>query len=68
VALSCLGVEARARRRGVGRALTRAAVHAAVAEGARRAFLQVEESNEVALELYADLGFTPAERYHYRQR
>ena len=68
VALSCLAVDRRVRRRGVGRALTRAAIDAAVGHGARRAFLQVEESNDAALELYADLGFTPAERYHYRQR
>jgi ribosomal protein S18 acetylase RimI-like enzyme len=68
VALSCLAVDARARRRGIGRALTRAALQEAVQRGASRAFLQVEESNEVAIEMYSDLGFTPAERYHYRQR
>jgi ribosomal protein S18 acetylase RimI-like enzyme len=68
VALSCLAVDARARRRGIGRALTRAALHEAVQRGARRAFLQVEESNEAAIEMYSDLRFTPAERYHYRQR
>lgn len=68
VALSCLAVDRRVRRRGVGRALTRAAIDAGVQHGAQRAFLQVEESNEAALDLYADLGFTPAERYHYRQR
>ena len=68
VALACLAVEARSRRRGIGRALTRAALAEAVARGARRAFLQVEESNEAAVEMYTRLGFTPAERYHYRQR
>jgi ribosomal protein S18 acetylase RimI-like enzyme len=68
VALACLAVDARARRRGIGRALTRAALHEAVQRGARRAFLQVEESNEAAIEMYSDLRFTPAERYHYRQR
>jgi N-acetylglutamate synthase len=68
VALACLAVDVRARRRGIGRALTRAALHAAVQQGARRAFLQVEESNEPAIEMYSSLGFTPAERYHYRQR
>ncbi|GAA2728868.1 GNAT family N-acetyltransferase [Cellulomonas aerilata] len=68
VALSCLAVDSRSRRRGIGRALTRAALHEAVRRGARQAFLQVEESNQVAIEMYADLGFTPAERYHYRQR
>ena len=68
VGLSCLAVAARARRRGIGRALTRAALAEAAARGARRAFLQVEESNEAAVEMYTRLGFTPAERYHYRQR
>ncbi|WP_298457978.1 GNAT family N-acetyltransferase [uncultured Cellulomonas sp.] len=67
-ALACLAVDARARRRGIGRALTRAALHAASELGARRAFLQVEESNDAAIQMYASLGFTPAERYHYRQR
>ena len=68
VALACLAVDVRARRRGIGRALTRAALAEAVEHGARRAFLQVEESNEPAIEMYGRLGFTPAERYHYRQR
>lgn len=68
VGLSCLAVAANARRRGIGRALTRAALAEAGARGARRAFLQVEESNEAGVELYSRLGFTPAERYHYRQR
>ena len=68
VALSCLAVDTRARRRGIGRALSRAALHEAVQAGARRAFLQVEESNDPAIEMYSRLGFTPAERYHYRQR
>ncbi len=68
VALSCLAVDVRARRRGIGRALTRAALHEAAQRGARRAFLQVEESNDVAIQMYSSLGFTPAERYHYRQR
>ncbi len=68
VALSCLAVDARRRRRGIGRALTRAALAEARTRGARRAFLQVEEANEAAVEMYTGLGFTPAERYHYRQR
>ena len=49
VGLSCLAVAVHARRRGVGRALTRAALAEAVSHGARRAFLQVEESNEAAV-------------------
>lgn len=68
VGLSCLTVAASARGRGIGRALTRDALRIAVDGGARRAFLQVEESNEAAIALYETLGFAPAERYHYRQR
>jgi len=68
VGLSCLVVEPRARRRGLGRALTVEALHAAAARGATRAFLQVEVENTAAATLYARLGFRPATRYHYRQR
>lgn len=67
VALSCLQVVPAARRRGLGRALTLAALADAVGRGARRAFLQVEADNTAALRLYAALGFTPAHRYAYRE-
>lgn len=66
VALSCLQVAPAARRRGVGRALTRQALALAADGGARRAFLQVEAENTAALRLYATLGFRPAHRYAYR--
>ncbi|MDM0010794.1 GNAT family N-acetyltransferase, partial [Variovorax sp. J22R203] len=66
VALSCLQVAPAARRRGVGRALTRQALALAADGGARRAFLQVEAENTAALRLYAALGFRPAHRYAYR--
>ncbi|QTE28711.1 GNAT family N-acetyltransferase [Pengzhenrongella sicca] len=68
VGLSCLCVDAGARRRGLGRALTLEALRVAASRGARRAFLQVEESNEAAIALYEELGFAPAARYVYRQR
>ncbi|MGV8967160.1 MAG: GNAT family N-acetyltransferase [Cellulomonas sp.] len=68
VGLSCLTVAPAARRRGVGRALTLDALRIAAAGGARHAFLQVAEANTSAIALYEVLGFTPAERYHYRQR
>ncbi|RYV50140.1 GNAT family N-acetyltransferase [Pengzhenrongella frigida] len=68
VGLACLTVEPSVRGRGIGRALTRDALRVAATGGTRRAFLQVEESNEAAIALYEGLGFTPAERYHYRQR
>lgn len=68
VGLSCLTVTPEARRRGVGRELTLDALRIAAGDGTRHAFLQVEESNAAAIALYEVLGFTPAERYHYRQR
>ncbi|MBD3778640.1 MAG: GNAT family N-acetyltransferase [Micrococcales bacterium] len=68
VGLSCLVVAPEARRRGIGRLLTRAALAAAAGAGARRAFLQVEVSNAGAADLYAAEGFRPAERYAYWQR
>lgn len=65
--LSCLAVDPGERRRGLGRALTAAALDEAVRAGARRAFLQVEAGNAGAARLYAGLGFRPAERYAYRE-
>ena len=66
-ALSCLAVAPTARGRGLGRALTLAALELARRHGARRAFLPVEADNAVAARLYAGLGFTPAQRYAYRE-
>lgn len=67
-ALSCLQVAGGARRRGLGRALTLAALGAATERGASRAFLQVEATNDAARALYAGLGFVPAHRYAYRRQ
>ncbi|MFS0703829.1 GNAT family N-acetyltransferase [Cellulomonas sp. 179-A 9B4 NHS] len=67
-ALSCLQVVPGGRRRGVGRALTVAALEVAAARGATRAFLQVEADNAAARALYAGLGFAPAHRYAYRRQ
>ncbi|UZN04503.1 GNAT family N-acetyltransferase [Cellulomonas sp. S1-8] len=66
VALSCLQVVPGARRRGLGRALTEQALALAAADGAQRAFLQVEAGNAAALRLYGALAFRPAHRYAYR--
>jgi ribosomal protein S18 acetylase RimI-like enzyme len=66
--LSCLTVVPAARRRGIGRLLTRAGLAAAARAGARRAFLQVEVANRGAADLYTAEGFRPAERYAYHQR
>ena len=68
VALSCLVVVERARRRGVARLLTEDALSAAARRGARRAFLQVEATNAPAVGLYRSLGFLSVDSYHYRQR
>lgn len=54
------------RRKGHARALLLTAMKWAAAKGASTAWLQVEEANSAALELYGQLGFTPFYRYHYR--
>ena len=68
VGLSCLAVLPDVRRRGIGRVMTLEALRVAAELGARRAFLQVEESNEAAISLNGQLRFLPAQRYHYRER
>jgi len=45
------------RRKGVGRQVVLAALRLAYDWGARKAFLEVRESNRPALKLYKDLGF-----------
>jgi N-acetylglutamate synthase len=54
------------RRRGLATAVTAALAQAAVERGARRTYLQVEETNEAARRLYAGCGFVERHRYHYR--
>lgn len=53
----------RARRKGHGRTIIRAALAWALRQGAQTAWLQVESRNEIAIALYRSLGFQPA--YHY---
>lgn len=67
VGLSCLMVTPHARRRGLGRALTRHALSLAAARGLGRAFLQVEADNAAARELYRRLGFEVADQYAYAE-
>ncbi|MCV2394050.1 GNAT family N-acetyltransferase [Actinotalea sp. M2MS4P-6] len=69
VALSCLAVDERARRRGLGRALTLAALGAPDEDGrpAQRAFLQVEIANTAASSLYRSLGFVEVDEYTYAE-
>ena len=55
-----LAVEPGARRRGLGRALVRAAVGAAVAAGAEALFLEVAADNAAAVALYEGEGFARA--------
>ncbi|WP_182111620.1 MULTISPECIES: N-acetyltransferase [unclassified Actinotalea] len=68
VGLSCLAVAPAARRTGVGRLLTLAALDHARTLGAGWAFLQVEEGNAAARALYEGLRFEVSDRYHYRER
>jgi ribosomal protein S18 acetylase RimI-like enzyme len=65
--LSLVEVLPPARRQGWARAVTGALAGWARDEGATRAYLQVEEHNEPAVALYADMGFTTHHRYvNYR--
>mmetsp|Transcript_9723 Transcript_9723/g.31276 ORF Transcript_9723/g.31276 Transcript_9723/m.31276 type:complete len:209 (-) Transcript_9723:143-769(-) len=56
--IASLAVHEDARGRGIGEALVRACEDAAVASGQRSVQIQVECGNEVALRLYARLGYT----------
>lgn len=56
-------VDARARRRGVGRALTVEAIERARADGARRVILQTGAAQPEAVSLYPSVGFTPIPVY-----
>jgi ribosomal-protein-alanine N-acetyltransferase len=58
-----------ARGRGIGRRLLAEALRGLRERGARRAYLEVRESNTAALRLYESLGFRPVgrRRGYYRQ-
>jgi N-acetylglutamate synthase len=64
--LTAIAVDPAWRRRGLAKAITSALCSAAAAHGAGHVLLQVAEDNTAALTLYADLGFCPSHRYHYR--
>lgn len=51
---------------GLGRAIVETLLDWGRREGARSAYLQVRETNDVALRLYGSLGFTEAYRYTHR--
>lgn len=57
-----LAVAPAARRRGMGSQLLRHALAAAKRDGARRAFLEVRESNQAAVAFYQRFGFSGAGR------
>ncbi len=61
--VSLLEVLPEARRRGFAVAVVRALARWGADEGATRAFLQVEQSNTGAVELYRRLGFTTHHTY-----
>jgi ribosomal protein S18 acetylase RimI-like enzyme len=63
--LFAVEVAAGHRGRGLGRAVSLAALRWAVPHGARRAYLQVEDTNTTARSLYESLGFTGHHDYTY---
>lgn len=67
VGLFEINVAAESRRRGHGRALSRALMAWGAAMGAESAYLQVVADNLPARALYRSLGFEPAYRYWYRR-
>jgi ribosomal-protein-alanine N-acetyltransferase len=64
-----VAVDPAVRGRGIGRALLADALRGLGERGARRAYLEVRESNTVALRLYQSMGFRPVgrRRGYYRQ-
>jgi len=65
--LSLVQTAPMARRRGLGRHLTRAVAQWALQRGAVRAYLQVEERNTAAVGLYQGLGFSTHHTYLTRE-
>jgi ribosomal protein S18 acetylase RimI-like enzyme len=55
-----------ARRRGLARKITEALMSFARERGARRMWLQVDQTNAAAITLYSSLGFRTSYTYHYR--
>ena len=60
--INTLAVSPRFRRQGLATFLLREVMAAAAQEGARRATLEVRESNTAALQLYTRLGFSVSAR------
>jgi N-acetylglutamate synthase len=64
--ITAIDVEPGWRRAGLATAVTANLAALALARGAERIFLQVEEENVAARALYYRCGFTGHHRYHYR--
>jgi GNAT superfamily N-acetyltransferase len=62
----CMATRPQARRRGIAAAVLQCGASWAADHGARQLYLQVEEDNLAALQLYTRLGFQPSHQYHYR--
>jgi N-acetylglutamate synthase len=64
--LTGIYVHKEARRRGLARKITEALMSFARERGARRMWLQVDQTNQAAITLYSSLGFRTSYTYHYR--
>jgi arginase len=62
----CMTTDPAQRRRGLALAILHAGAGWALAQGAERLYLQVEEDNDPARRLYERAGFTLSHSYHYR--
>jgi len=63
--LFAVEVDPAARRRGLGSAVSVAALRWAVSQGARRSYLQVRSDNDAAVRMYERLGFARHHDYVY---
>ena len=66
--ISALTVHPGRRRQGHGRTLVAAALHRGRQQGARDAYVQVEDGNDAALALYRQAGFTAHHGFEFRVR
>jgi len=62
----CMATRPQARRRGIATTVLQFGARWAADHGARQLYLQVEEDNLAAMQLYTRLGFQPSHQYHYR--
>jgi ribosomal protein S18 acetylase RimI-like enzyme len=62
----CMATHPRYRRRGLARAVLAAGARWALARGCAGLYLQVEQDNVAARDLYARTGFAHSHSYHYR--